>query len=237
MKSTFKSLLVISLIAASMAASAQTSMTNAGAIGNSTRAVADVNGAPGTSFSVSRGEAGATAAGSVSMIPGTANGLTGAVGFVTGDSTTRNVATAFNVSTGAGTGSGSSTGFADSTSFGAATFAAAPGMGLSLAGSSDTGSRDGSNGSNASVTVGTNQDAGAFGSSHGSFNVSGFVGAATGATTIFVGSVADVKTSEAQAETFRMTFTGTQPVGMTQGSMSAHGAAEVTTSASFSDVR
>lgn len=229
-----KTLLALALLAIGAAASAQSisySLTNVGAIDNHTRAVADVNGAPGTSFTVSRGEASASASGAVAMVGGSIGPLSGGIGALSGDSATRNVATSFNTSTGAGTGYGSSAGWADSATFGNASYSA-PGQSLNLAGSTDTGSLNHFYGSDVGVIVGTNQDAGAFGSSHGSFAVSGYVASFGG---VVVGAVADTKVSEAQAETFRLTFTGTPPVGMTQGVMSAHGAAAVDVSASFAD--
>jgi hypothetical protein len=235
MKKTFSRIAIAAaLLAASLGAAAQSyTGTNIASIDNHTTAQASVNGAVGTSFTVSRGEAGATAVGSFGMVGGSIGGLHGAIGSISGDSTTRNVATSFNTSTGAGVGSGSSTGWADSAVFGSASYSA-PGQVLQLAGSTDTGSiRNNPNGSDVAVRVTTNQDGGAAASTHGSFVVSGYVAAAGGA---IAGAVSDVKYSEASAETFRLTFTGAQPVGMSQaGVLSAWGAAQVDASAHMAD--
>lgn len=235
MKNAVRNLsLIASLLVAAGICSAQSfTGTNVGAINNQTVASATVNGAPGTAFTVSRGEAGATAVGSFAMIGGSVGPLHGGIGAISGDSTTRNVATSFNTSTGAGIGHGSSTGWADSAVYGSASYSA-PGQQLNMAGSTDTGSiRNNPNGSDVAVRVTTNQDGGAAASTHGGFAITGYVASAGGT---IAGAVSDVKYSEASAETFRLTFTGAQPANMAQaGVLSAHGAAQVDASASFSD--
>lgn len=203
----FRSTLVAAaaLVIAGAAAAQSFYGANVATIQNSTQAQAGVNGAPGSSFTVSKGEAGATAVGSFSMIGGAVGPLHGGIGAISGDSTTRNIATSFNTSTGAGIGAGSSYGWADSAVWGNASYAA-PGQVLQLAGSTDTGGiRNNPNGSDVRVQVTTNQDGGAAATTHGAFTVSGYVASAGGT---IAASVQDTKISEAQAETFRLTFTG-----------------------------
>lgn len=222
------------LMCAAVAASAQSYQgANVASIDNHTRAEASVNGAVGSSFTVSRGEAGATAAGSFAMAGGSIAGLAGGIGAISGDSTTRNLATSYNVSAGAGVGAGASYGWGDSAVTGSASYTA-PGQSLQLAGSTDTGSiRNNPNGSDVRVQVTTNQDGGAAASTHGSFAVAGYVVSAGGT---IAGAVSDVKYSEASAETFRLTFTGAQPAGMAQaGVISAGAAAQVDASAHMAD--
>lgn len=235
MQKSIRKLTVIAalLVAAGIASAQSFTGTNIGAIDNHTSAQASVNGAPGTSFTVSRGEASATAVGAFSMIGGHVGPLSGGIGAISGDSTTKNVATSYNISTGAGVGAGSSYGWADSAVYGNASYHA-PGQSLQLVGSSDTGSiKNNPNGSDVRVQVTTNQDGGAAASTHGAFTVTGYVASAGGT---IAGSVADTKVAEAQAETFRLTFTGAQPSNMTQaGVLSAHGASQVDASAHFAD--
>ncbi len=234
LRNSFRSLALIAALAFAGAASAQSFYgANVATISNSTQAQASVNGAVGSSFTVSKGEAAATAVGSFSMIGGSVGPLHGGIGAISGDSTTRNVATSFNSATGAGIGSGYSSGYADSAVWGSASYSA-PGQSLQLAGSTDTGGiRNNPNGSDVRVQVTTNQDGGAAATTHGAFSVSGYVASAGGT---IAASAQDTKTSEAQAETFRLTFTGAQPVGMTQaGVLSAWGAAQVDASAHAAD--
>jgi hypothetical protein len=190
-----------------------TGVANHGSINNNVNTSARTTGV-GSSYSSATGAASASATAHAIVTPVTTN-PSGAPGVganisISGTSSATNSGTAFNVSSGNGTGSAGSTGWADADATARASFNR-PGQGVSLTGTTNS---TGVNGTNLTLSSGTNQGVAGSAQTQGSFSGTGSVGASvvfqpTGAQDKFVwGHVEDTKASTSQVSITGMTVDG-----------------------------
>lgn len=255
-----KNLSIAILLLTSTVAFAQSSynLQTDGRIQNSTSTYATVSG-NGTSNSVAKGDATATAVGTVSTNP-----IAGGVSAVlTGTSTTTGSAMAFNVSTGSGKGTASSVGWSDSRVTGNVTsnvtntttikdlgnngndkpVGHASGSEtmtgntsqLSISGSTDSGMTNPvRNGVDFGVVAGTSQDGYAASTSTGTFAISGTTSQLpiTGGFSLANG-LTSTQSSQSTAVAGAVTFSDGTPAGQSAAQRWSNGGTDVNVSGSF----